>query len=166
MSTTHDLTLAGIRAQYATGATPLQLMAELRERAQGFTDHNVFIHLLTEEELQPWIEALMTMDPASSPLWGVPFVLKDNIDLAGIPTTAACEAFAYTPSSTAFVAQQFIDKGALPLGKANLDQFATGLNGTRSPWGPCGNSFDKQLSAADRALVRRYRLGWVWQVSV
>jgi len=139
------MSLAGIRAQYATGMTPQQLITELRERALGFSEHNVFIHLLSDAELAPWIDALMKMDPASTALWGVPFVLKDNIDLAGIPTTAACEAFAYTPSKTAFVAQQFIDSGALPLGKANLDQFATGLNGTRSPWGPCGNSFDKQL---------------------
>lgn len=120
-------------------------MAELREQAIALSEHNVFIHLLSEEELQPWINALMQMDPSACPLWGVPFALKDNIDLAGIPTTAACEAFAYMPSSTAFTVQQFIDKGALPVGKVNLDQFVTGLNGTRSPWGACLNSFDKAL---------------------
>ncbi|MFK7853580.1 MAG: allophanate hydrolase [Granulosicoccus sp.] len=145
MNIAHDMTLDGIRKQYAAGVTPMQLMQALRKRALEHSEHNIFIHLLSDDELAPWIDALMTMDKDCTALWGVPFVLKDNIDLADIPTTAACEAFTFTPSSTAFVAQQFIDQGALPLGKANLDQFATGLNGTRSPWGPCRNSFDKRL---------------------
>lgn len=140
-----DLTLAGVRKLYAAGTTPAQLMAELREKAQSLSEHNVFIHLLSDEELQPWLKGLQQRDPAQTPLWGVPFVIKDNIDLAGIPTTAACEAFTYVPDESAFVVQQLLDAGALPLGKANLDQFATGLNGTRSPWGPCRNSFDKSL---------------------
>lgn len=145
MTTITDLTLAGVRQRYASGTTPAQLMAELRQQAESLSEHNAFIHLLTAEELQPWIDALEQLDPESAPLWGVPFVLKDNIDLAGIPTTAACEAFAYTPTESAFVVQQLLAAGALPLGKANLDQFATGLNGTRSPWGPCRNSIDPSL---------------------
>lgn len=145
MTNTRDMTLAGIKAQYAAGATPRELMADLRALAQHYKSHNIWIHLLSEEELEPWISALQQRDPATTPLWGVPFVLKDNIDLAGIPTTAACEAFRYTPTSSAFVVQQLLDAGALPVGKANLDQFATGLNGTRSPWGPCRNSFDPNL---------------------
>lgn len=145
ISAAFDMTLAGVKAQYASGISPVQLMSKLRQEAERYSDRNIFIHLITEEELAPWIEALMKTDPESKPLWGVPFVIKDNIDLAGIPTTAACEAFAYTPSTSATVVQRLLDQGALPLGKANLDQFATGLNGTRSPWGPCGNSFDKSL---------------------
>ncbi len=145
MKTIKDLTLAGVRKCYENGTTPGQLMAELREQALSLSEHNAFIHLLSAEELQPWLDALEQRDPAQTPLWGVPFVLKDNIDLAGIPTTAACEAFAYTPEESAFVVQQLLDAGALPLGKANLDQFATGLNGTRSPWGACRNSFDPSL---------------------
>lgn len=145
MTTIVDMTLAGVRQQYASGTIPAELMAGLRQRADSLREHNMFIHLLTADELQPWIDALQKRDPTDSPLWGVPFVLKDNIDLAGIPTTAACEAFAYTPSRSAFVVQQLLDAGALPLGKANLDQFATGLNGTRSPWGACRNSVDKSL---------------------
>ena len=69
------------------------------------------------------------------PLAGVPFAIKDNIDLAAIPTTAACPEFAYTPTNSAYVVQRLIEAGAIPLGKTNLDQFATGLNGTRSPYG-------------------------------
>ncbi|MDQ0837391.1 allophanate hydrolase [Sphingomonas faeni] len=69
------------------------------------------------------------------PLAGVPFAIKDNIDLAGVPTTAACPDFAYTPSVSASVVERLIAAGAIPMGKTNLDQFATGLNGTRSPYG-------------------------------
>ncbi len=145
MSKPMDMTLAGIRAQYQHGTTPAELMATLRQRAGECSDHNLWIHLLSEQEVQPFIDALEKLDPDSSPLWGIPFVLKDNIDLAGIPTTAGCEAFSYTPTASAFVVQQLLDAGALPVGKANLDQFATGLNGTRSPAGPCRNSFDPEL---------------------
>ena len=69
------------------------------------------------------------------PLAGVPFAIKDNIDLAGVPTTAACPDFAYTPAASAEVVKRLIAAGAVPMGKTNLDQFATGLNGTRSPYG-------------------------------
>lgn len=69
------------------------------------------------------------------PLAGVPFAIKDNIDLARVPTTAACPQFAYTPEASACVVEHLIAAGAIPMGKTNLDQFATGLNGTRSPYG-------------------------------
>ena len=69
------------------------------------------------------------------PLAGVPFAVKDNIDVAGLPTTAACPSFAFAPGGNAFVVQRLLDAGAICLGKTNLDQFATGLNGTRSPHG-------------------------------
>jgi allophanate hydrolase len=85
------------------------------------------------------------LDPAAIdrlPLYGIPFVIKDNIDLAGTATTAGCPGFAYTPTQSAFVVQRLLDAGAIPLGKTNLDQFATGLVGTRSPYGPCRNSFN------------------------
>jgi len=74
----------------------------------------------------------------------VPFAIKDNIDLAGVPTTAACAEYAFTPGEHAFVVQRLIDAGAIPIGKTNLDQFATGLVGTRSPYGACRNSFDPE----------------------
>src|SRR6187200_2585558 len=69
------------------------------------------------------------------PLAGVLLAVKDNVDVAGFPTTAACPAFAYRPGVTAPAVQRLVDAGALVLGKANLDQFATGLVGTRSPYG-------------------------------
>ncbi len=76
------------------------------------------------------------------PLFGVPFAVKDNIDVAGMPTTAACPAFAHTPKRSAVAVQRLLDAGAIVLGKTNLDQFATGLVGTRSPYGIPRNPFD------------------------
>lgn len=139
-----DMTIDGIRAAYDAGVEPTALMAAIYRRAQALADHRVFIHLLTELEIQLWINRLANLDRQSTPLWGVPFVMKDNMDLEGIPTTAACEAFAYTPDRTATIVRRLLDAGALPVGKANLDQFATGLNGTRSPWGPCRNAFERE----------------------
>ena len=78
------------------------------------------------------------------PLYGVPFVVKDNIDLAFIPTTAGCPAFAYTPNESALVVERLLKAGAICIGKANLDQFATGLVGARSPFGAVPNSFDPE----------------------
>jgi allophanate hydrolase len=77
------------------------------------------------------------------PLAGVPFAVKDNIDVAGIDTTAACPAFAYRPSQSATVVERLVAAGAIPIGKANLDQFATGLNGTRSPYGIPRNAYNR-----------------------
>src|SRR5246500_1020054 len=79
------------------------------------------------------------------PLFGAPFAVKDNIDVAGMPTTAACPAYAYTASETAPVVEQLLAAGALLVGKTNLDQFATGLVGTRSPYGVPRNPFDPRF---------------------
>lgn len=84
-----------------------------------------------------------TPDP-NLPLAGRTFAIKDNIDLAGVPTTAACPAFSYTPARSATVVQRLVDAGAIPLGKTNMDQFATGLVGTRSPHGACSCVFDER----------------------
>jgi len=78
------------------------------------------------------------------PLAGMTFAIKDNIDLAGLPTTAGCPAFAYQPERSAFVVQRLMDAGAVPIGKTNMDQFATGLVGTRSPYGACSCVFDER----------------------
>ena len=139
----HTMTIAALRDAYVNGSlTPQDLMASIRHRATDFQDHNIWIHQLSEAEQAPFINGLKDKDPANHPLWGIPFAIKDNIDLAGLPTTAGCEAFAYTPKVSAHVVQQLIDAGAIPVGKTNLDQFATGLNGTRSPFGACKNSFN------------------------
>ncbi len=112
------------------------------EHSTGADPRNVWITRLPRDQVMPYVSAL---DPARMndlPLYGIPFVIKDNIDLAGVPTTAGCPAFAYTPERSAAAVQRLIDAGAIPLGKTNLDQFATGLVGTRSPYGACRNSFN------------------------
>jgi len=83
------------------------------------------------------------VDPALS-LAGVPFAVKDNIDVAGMPTTAGCPAYSYVPTRTATVVQRLLDAGAVLVGKTNLDQFATGLVGVRSPYGACSSVFDQR----------------------
>ncbi len=139
-----DMTITGLLHAYHSGqATPDYVIDSLLSRAAQFDDHNIWIQRLTRAQLEPYLARLRQCAPESLPLYGIPFAIKDNIDLAGIPTTAACTAFAYTPTESAFAVQQLIDAGAIPLGKTNLDQFATGLVGTRSPYGACHNAFDQ-----------------------
>jgi len=137
-----NLQLDALRSAYRNGSlTPRQLLPGLRDKAAALNpDYHLFIYLLSAEELEPYLAALDGRDLDSLPLYGVPFAIKDNIDLAGIPTTAACPAFAYVPERSATIVEQLLALGAIPLGKTNLDQFATGLNGSRSPYGACPNS--------------------------
>lgn len=147
------LPIEAVKAAYANGDfTPRELLATIRVKSEQTSKHNIWIHLLTEKELEPYLAELERKNPKTTPLWGVPFAIKDNIDLANIPTTAACPEFSCTPSESATVVQQLIDAGAVPVGKANLDQFATGLNGTRSTYGACRNAFnDKYISGGSSA---------------
>lgn len=138
-----DTTIAGLRAHYARGDfSPRELIRLLRQRSKAYVEHNIWIHELSDAEIEPYLAALDQRSLADAPLYGVPFAIKDNIDLGHIETTAACLAVAFTPSEDAFVVGNLIAAGAIPLGKTNLDQLATGINGTRSPWGACKNSFD------------------------
>ena len=94
------------------------------------------------------LDTLALADPSAverMALFGIPFAVKDNIDVAGMPTTAACPDFAYTPGETAPVVARLLAAGAILLGKTNLDQFATGLVGTRSPYGVPRNPFDARF---------------------
>lgn len=138
------LNLPRLRAAYqARELTPVDLVERLWEalEAEG-NAHGAWITRVPREALLARARALLDHDPAALPLYGVPFAVKDNIDVAGLPTTAACPAFAYQPARHATVVQRLLDAGAILVGKTNLDQFATGLNGTRSPYGVCRNAFD------------------------
>ncbi|MEE4617488.1 allophanate hydrolase [Pseudomonas alliivorans] len=141
-----DLRLDSVRAAYQSGAvSPRHLILQLQEKAAELNaGYHLFIHLLSPDELEPYLAALESRELKDLPLYGVPFAIKDNIDLAGIPTTAACPDYAYTPERSATIVEQLIALGAVPMGKTNLDQFATGLNGSRSPYGPCPNSVLKE----------------------
>lgn len=138
-----NVTISALKAQYQSGIlTPRQLILDLRDRALA-GDDNAWITLLTKEQLDVYISALEQNETADQlPLYGIPFAIKDNIDLAGVPTTAGCAEFSYTPTQNAFVVERLIAAGAIPLGKTNMDQFATGLVGTRSPYGEGKNVFN------------------------
>ncbi len=137
-----DLSIAALRRRYLAGEThPRQVMQDIVARI-GDDPHHVWIHRLSLEEMGKYVSALEGKDPAALPLYGIPFAIKDNIDLAGAPTTAGCAEYAYHPQRHATVVRLLIEAGAIPVGKTNLDQFATGLNGTRSPYGACRNAYD------------------------
>ena len=121
------LSLAAVARAYATGVTPRTLLTDCLARIAEDQTFNAWITVLSEAQLKAYLDALEALP--RGPLWGVPFAVKDNIDVAGLPTTAGCAAFAYTPSESAPVVQALIDAGAIPLGKTHLDQFATGLVG-------------------------------------
>ncbi|MEJ2465445.1 MAG: allophanate hydrolase [Candidatus Thiodiazotropha sp.] len=127
--------------------TPAEVVDEALTRIEAVTDNPIWISRLEREKLQAYVDALQGASPETHPLYGIPFAIKDNIDLAGLPTTAACPDYAYLPEESAFVVQCLIDAGAIPLGKTNLDQFATGLVGVRSPYGVCHNSFNSEFIA-------------------
>ncbi len=140
---TLDLSVLSLREAYRAGTvTPDAVLDEVLRRGDACDDPAIWITRLSRAELQPYLDALSGHHPDTLPLYGVPFAIKDNIDLAGVPTTAACPGYAYTPERSAFVVERLIAAGAIPLGKTNLDQFATGLVGTRSPYGAVRNSFD------------------------
>jgi len=137
------LTIADWRNAYAEGANPAELLHALATRLAA-TDPAIWIHRATTAQIDTQVERLVAAQAQAGdthsvlrtlPLFGVPFVVKDNIDIAGVPTTAACAAFAYVAPSSATAVQKLLDCGAVWMGKTNLDQFATGLVGTRSPWG-------------------------------
>ncbi len=130
------LEISQIHAAYHAGTlTPVQLITALLERIAAYPDKAVFISRPSEAEILAQAAALSLDDLNRLPLFGIPFVVKDNIDVAGLPTTASCPEFAFTPAKDAVAVTRLRAAGAILLGKANLDQFATGLNGTRSPHG-------------------------------
>jgi allophanate hydrolase len=143
-----SLDIGALRDGYRAGRfTPRDAVELVLARIAGQPDRKVWISVLPRERLLACADALAARDPKDLPLFGIPFAIKDNIDLAGMPTTAGCPEFAYTPKRSAFAVQRLIDAGAIPVGKTNLDQFATGLVGTRSPYGAGRNAFDSAYIA-------------------
>ena len=142
MSQTHGWTINEWRAAYQAGhLEPETALIQLREQIDP-ADHS-WIYLLSAAELQQQLSALPSLGTVDTlPLYGIPFAVKDNIDVAGIPTTAGCPAFTYIPQADATSVARLKAAGAIVIGKTNLDQFATGLVGTRSPYGAVPNSFN------------------------
>ena len=129
-------TIAALVAAHRSGAvTPAQTVARSYQRIRDHNDPAVFISLRDEKEALAEAETLASKDAATLPLFGVPVAVKDNIDVLGMPTTAACPAFSYLPTQDATAVAKLRAAGAIIIGKTNLDQFATGLVGVRSPYG-------------------------------
>ncbi len=129
-------TIAAIVAAHRAGKlSPTQTVARSFQRIRDYNDPAVFISLRDEKDAVAEAESLAAKEAAELPLLGVPVAIKDNIDVAGLPTTAACPAYSYTPSLDATAVARLRAAGAIVIGKTNLDQFATGLVGVRSPYG-------------------------------
>ncbi|MGE4045180.1 MAG: allophanate hydrolase [Acetobacteraceae bacterium] len=121
---------------------PLAAAEDAIAADRAHADPAIWITRLPDAAILARARALRDEGRCDRPLWGVPFAVKDNIDVAGLPTTAACPAFAYTAEQDAPAVRRLLDAGAILLGKTNLDQFATGLVGVRSPYGVPRNVFD------------------------
>jgi allophanate hydrolase len=139
-------TVAEILAAHRAGTvSPAQTVARSFQRIRDHNDPAIFISLRDEKQALAEAEALVAKDAARLPLYGIPVAVKDNIDVAGLPTTAACPAFAYSPSRDATAVARLRAAGAIIIGKTNLDQFATGLVGVRSPYGIPNNPMRRDL---------------------
>ena len=139
-------TIAAIVSAHRAGTiTPAQTIARTYQRIRDHNDPAVFISLRDEKDAIAEAEKLAAKDPASLSLYGVPVAVKDNIDALGFPTTAACPAFSYTPAQDSTAVERLRAAGAIIIGKTNLDQFATGLVGVRSPYGIPRNSIRDDL---------------------
>lgn len=136
------MSIAAIRDAYAGGASPVDVIEQVIARRAALADPAVFISQTPDATLRAEAQALAERGPEGLALFGIPFAVKDNIDVAGLPTTAACPAYAYDPQQDATTVARLRAAGAIVIGKTNLDQFATGLNGTRSPYGAPRSVFD------------------------
>ncbi|WP_294504436.1 allophanate hydrolase [uncultured Victivallis sp.] len=134
-----ELSIAALRRAYRSGSkTPRSVLTELLDACAAAPD-GIWISLIGRGQLEGWIARLEASSPEELPLYGIPFAVKDNIDVAGLPTTAGCPDYRYRPERSARVVELLIEAGAVPLGKTNMDQFATGLVGVRSPYGAAPN---------------------------
>ncbi len=140
--------ISALIAGYKSGAyTVRDVMEEVIRRMHAHEHSNVWIERVPDEALRTQAKKMAESAPHAPerdrPLWGVPFAVKDNIDVQGFPTTVGCREFARTPEATAPVVQRLLDAGALLVGKTNMDQFATGLTGALSPYGTPVNPYGK-----------------------
>ncbi len=137
-------TLPALRAAYANGADPAEVVSEVYRRIAAVNDPGIFIDLFQKRDVLAGLKDLGPRDE-NKPLWGIPFVIKDNIDALGHETTAACPAYAYVAEEDAFVVDRLKAAGAILIGKTNMDQFATGLVGVRTPYAVPRNALDPDI---------------------
>ena len=135
------LDIRSLLSAYRDGSTtPEKVITELKKKIAE-APASIWISHTSDESLSRYLKNLHLKSPRDLPLYGIPFAIKDNIDLENCETTAGCPAFAYTPNRSATVVGKLIRAGAIPLGKTNMDQFATGLVGVRTPYGAIPNRF-------------------------
>ncbi len=136
-----DLRISSLRSAYEKGEiTPREVVQNLRDAIEK-APKEIWIAKTSKEQLEKYLTALESAAIADKPLFGIPFAIKDNIDCEGMESTSACPAYAYMPKKSAFVVERLIEAGAIPMGKTNMDQFATGLVGVRSPYGCIPNRY-------------------------
>jgi allophanate hydrolase len=140
-----DLDISRLQRAYAAGCDPVATVEAVYLRIATADDRGIFIALIEAGVAKAAARTLPPFDPVAKPLWGVPFAVKDNIDVAGMPTTAGCPEYAYVPAVNATVVDRLIAAGAILIGKTNLDQFATGLVGVRTPYPVPRNAIDERL---------------------
>src|SRR5580704_19367196 len=137
-----SLCIGSLQAHYSSGSlTPGDVIREVYRRIRSLPDNPIWIHLVPEEDAIQAAEALH--GTAAHPLFGIPFAVKDNIDAANLPTTAGCPMFSYLAEKDATTLERLKKAGGILVGKTNLDQFATGLVGLRSPYGACSSVFHR-----------------------
>ncbi|WP_193367781.1 allophanate hydrolase [Pelagibius marinus] len=141
----NDFTIAALHTAYGAGTGAGEVVEEIERRIAAVDDPGIFISRPTAEQMKAEISGLGPFDPVAKPLWGIPFAVKDNIDVAGMETTAACPDFAYRAKEDATVVRRLRNAGAFIIGKTNLDQFATGLVGLRTPYPAPRNALDDAL---------------------
>jgi len=138
-----SLNIGSLQAHYRSGTlAPTDVIREVYRRIRALQGNPIWINLIPEEESLVAAEALT--DAAMAPLFGIPFAIKDNLDAARLPTTAGCPAFSYVAERDATVVRRLKSAGGILIGKTNLDQFATGLVGVRSPYGACSTVFHSE----------------------
>jgi allophanate hydrolase len=137
--------ITSLHSAYANGVLPAEIIEEVFRRIEAANDTGIFLHLFELDSITTYLDALGPLDKNQKPLWGIPFAIKDNIDVEDAPTTAACPAFAYEAKKDAFVVEALRNAGAILIGKTNLDQFATGLVGVRSPFPYPKNAVDPDI---------------------
>ena len=142
LKTAQLMTIENLQHAYRSGELDAQVFLTEKLKQAKSDNNNIWIATISETQLQKMLALLSTKSVMDLPLYGVPFAIKDNIDLSLLNTTAGCEGYSYQPNQSAQVVKLLMEAGAIPLGKTNLDQFATGLVGVRSPWGAVKNSFN------------------------
>jgi allophanate hydrolase len=146
---TSELQIENLKLHYERGSlTPETIIESICDQIRSKPINPVWTYVLSEKEIKQQLESLKSrLGKTQQPLYGVPFAIKDNMDLEGHPTTAGCPDYGSVPEATAPVVKKLLDAGAILIGKTAMDQFATGTTGTRSAYGPCPSALDSEYVA-------------------